>query len=228
MVIVTKKSELAKRLEELRTPMPLTKLPSDQNVAIKPASIIPATVAAATKQSHYMYVKTNLVGLALLNANVGIEFDLGNYLSFNLPVSYSAVNYFTPTIKFRNFSIQPELRVWPMKNNDGLFIGAHAGFAYFNFALGKNSAYRYQDAGGTKPAMGGGLNVGYRMPLSKKHPRWKVEFSLGAGVYDVNYDKFINENGGLKVQGTFHKTAIAVDNVGVSFSYSFDIKKRNR
>ena len=113
-------------------------------------------------------------------------------------------------------------------DNDGLFIGVHAGFAYFNFALGKNSAYRYQDAGGTKPAMGGGLNVGYRMPLSKKHPRWKVEFSLGAGVYDVNYDKFINEKGGLKVQGTFHKTAIAVDNVGVSFSYSFDIKKRNR
>lgn len=172
-------------------------------------------------------IKTNGIGWAMGISNLALEIDLAKRFSFNLPVYYSGINYFAETTKFRIFGVYPEFRYW-FTDNDGLFIGAHAGFAYFNFALGKNSAYRYQDAGGTKPAMGGGLNVGYRMPLSKKHPRWKVEFSLGAGVYDVNYDKFINEKGGLKVQGTFHKTAIAVDNVGVSFSYSFDIKKRNR
>ena len=66
------------------------------------------------------------------------------------------------------------------------------------------------------------------MSLSKKHPRWKVEFTLGAGAYDVNYEKFVNEKDGPKAQGSVHKTAIALDNVGVSFSYSIDLKKRNK
>ena len=224
MVIVTKKSELAERLEELRTPMPLTKLPSDQNIDIKPTSIIPAVVVAATKQSHYMYVKTNIVGLALLNANVGIEFDLGNYLSFNLPVSYSAVNYFTPTIKFRNFSIQPELRVWPMKNNDGLFIGAHMGFAYYNFAF--DGDWRYQDHDGKSPTLGGGLSLGYRLPISA-NKNWKLEFAVGAGIYPLHYDVFHN----LKdvKEGLLYETRngnyIGLDNVTIGISYRIPYKK---
>lgn len=223
MVIVTQKSELAERLEELRTPMPLTKLLSDQNVDIKPTSIIPAVVAAAT-QSHYMYVKTNLVGLALLNANVGVEFDLGNYLSLNIPVSYSAINYFTPTIKFRNFSVQPELRVWPMKNNDGLFVGAHMGFAYYNFAF--NGDWRYQDHNGTSPTLGGGLSLGYRMPISRDK-NWKLEFAVGAGVYPLHYDVFYN----LKnvKEGTLYETRngnyIGLDNVTIGISYRIPYKK---
>ena len=224
MVIVTQKSELAERLEELRTPMPLTKLLSDQNVDIKPTSIIPAVVAAATKQSHYMYVKTNIVGLALLNANVGIEFDLGNYLSLNIPVSYSAINYFTPTIKFRNFSVQPELRIWPMKNNDGLFVGAHMGFAYYNFAF--NGDWRYQDHNGTSPTLGGGLSLGYRMPISRDK-NWKLEFAVGAGVYPLHYDVFYN----LKnvKEGTLYETRngnyIGLDNVTIGISYRIPYKK---
>lgn len=224
MVIVTKKSELAERLEELRTPMPLTKLLSDQNVDIKPTSIIPAVVATATKQSHYMYVKTNIVGLALLNANVGVEFDLGNYLSLNIPVSYSAINYFTPTIKFRNFSVQPELRVWPMKNNDGLFVGAHMGFAYYNFAF--NGDWRYQDHNGTSPTLGGGLSLGYRMPISRDK-NWKLEFAVGAGVYPLHYDVFYN----LKnvKEGTLYETRngnyIGLDNVTIGISYRIPYKK---
>ena len=223
MVIVTTKSELAERLEELRTPMPLTKLPSDQNIDIKPTSIIPAVVAAAT-QSHYMYVKTNIVGLALLNANVGVEFDLGNYLSLNIPVSYSAINYFTPTIKFRNFSVQPELRVWPMKNNDGLFVGAHMGFAYYNFAF--NGDWRYQDHNGTSPTLGGGLSLGYRMPISRDK-NWKLEFAVGAGVYPLHYDVFYN----LKnvKEGTLYETRngnyIGLDNVTIGISYRIPYKK---
>jgi hypothetical protein len=224
MVIVTKKSELAERLEELRTPIPLTKLPSDHNIDIKPTSIIPAVVAAATKQSHCMYVKTNIVGLALLNANVGIEFDLGNYLSFNLPVSYSAANYFTPTIKFRNFSIQPELRVWPMKNNDGLFIGAHMGFAYYNFAF--DGDWRYQDHDGKSPTLGGGLSLGYRLPISA-NKNWKLEFAVGAGFYPLHYDVFHNHKN-VK-EGLLYETRngnyIGLDNVTIGISYRIPYKK---
>ena len=229
MVIVTEKSDLAKmydsRLREMLTPIPLSEPSRCNNVAVSPASILPVAAAVATKQSHYMYIKTNLVGLALLNANVGVEFDLGNYLSLNLPISYSAINYFTPTIKFRNFSVQPELRVWPMKNNDGLFVGAHMGFAYYNFAF--NGDWRYQDHNGTSPTLGGGLSLGYRLPISA-NKNWKLEFAVGAGIYPLHYDVFHN----LKnvKEGMLYETRngnyIGLDNVTIGISYRIPYKKK--
>ena len=228
MVVVTEKSDLAKqydsRLREMLTPISLVEPTRCQDVSVKPMAIVAPAVTAAT-QSHYMYVKTNLVGLALLNANVGVEFDLGNYLSFSLPISYSAVNYFKPTLKFRNFSVQPELRVWPMKNDDGLFVGAHMGFAYYNFAF--DGDWRYQDHNGTSPTLGGGLSLGYRLPISA-NKNWKLEFAVGAGIYPFHYDVFHN----LKnvKEGMLYETRngnyIGLDNVTIGISYRIPYKKK--
>jgi hypothetical protein len=153
-----------------------------------------------------------------------VEFELGNYLSLSIPVSYSAINYFKPTIKFRNFSVQPELRVWPMKNSDGLFLGAHMGFAYYNFAF--DGDWRYQDHEGTSPTLGGGLSVGYRLPISH-NGNWKLEFAVGAGVYPLYYDVFQNVNNvkeGLLLD-TRNKTYIGLDNVTIGISYRIPLKK---
>ena len=172
-----------------------------------------------------MLIKTNLVGWGMAVTNLAIEVELAKHFSFNLPVYYSGFDYFKDTYKCRTFAIYPEFRVW-FKERDGLFIGAHGGLAYFNVAYGGD--WRIQDKDGATPALGGGLNFGYRLPLSKKHPRWKVEFTIGAGVYDVHYEKFVNEKDGPKAQGSVHDTVIALDNVGISFSYSIDLKKRNK
>ena len=189
----------------------------------EPAPVVVPTPAPVW--SPQMLVKSNAIGWGMAISNLAIEVELAKHFSFNLPVYYSGVDYFKETNKFRIFGIYPEFRYW-FKERDGWFVGAHGGLAYFNFALGGD--WRIQDTGGTTPALGGGLNFGYRMPLSKKHPRWKVEFALGAGVYDVHYEKFVNEKDGPKAQGSVHKTAFALDNVGVSFSYSIDLKKRNK
>ena len=157
-------------------------------------------------------------------ANVGVEFDLGRYLSFNLPVYYSVVNYFTPTVKFRTLATQPELRVWPMTNKDGLFLGAHMGFAYYNFAF--DGDYRYQDHDGKTPTLGGGLTLGYRIPISK-NKNWKLEFGVGAGVYPLTYDLFENLPDVKKGQlfETRNNTYIGIDNVQIGISYRIPIKK---
>ena len=171
-----------------------------------------------------MYVKTNAVGLALLSANAGVEFELGRYMSVNVPVYYSAVDYFSTTVKFRNLSTQPELRVWPMTNKKGLYVGAHMGVGYYNFAFnGKN---RYQDFEGKTPAIGGGLSLGYRLPISKDK-RWNVEFALGAGVYPIYYDVFQNVDDVRdgQLQETRKGTYIGLDNVMVGVSYRIPMKK---
>ena len=221
-VLVTQKSQLAIRYERLK----------EQVVA--PKKIIPDPMIATdnmytlqnleTKQEpamRYMYVKSNLVGLGLLIANLGVEFDIGNYFSFSLPIYYSAVDYFSHTIKFRTFSVQPELRLWPTKNDDGLFIGAHMGFAYYNFAF--NGNWRYQDKDGNTPTLGGGLSLGYRIPMSY-NSRWKLEMGVGAGVYPLHYDVFHNEHNG-PVYETRKKTYIGLDNILLGISYRIPFKK---
>jgi len=145
-------------------------------------------------------------------------------LSFTLPVCYSAWNYFTSTIKFRTLAVQPEFRYWFKEDNQKFFVGAHFGYAQYNVAV--DGDYRIQDHNGTSPALGGGISVGYRMPISKNN-RWHIEFTLGAGVYGLHYDKFYNVNNG-KLVDTYRKTYWGIDNAAVNISYRFDLKKRKK
>ena len=185
----------------------------------------PAESVEKTSAGHcyvpQLKVKTNAVGLSMLIANAGVEIDVHPKLSVNIPVYYSGINYFKQTLKFRFLGFQPELRYWPGPKHR-LYAGFHLGVAYYNFAWGTD--WRYQDKGGKTPTWGGGLGVGYRLPLDRDD-RWNVEFTVGAGLYDLNYDRFYNvPNGAL--ESSKRKLFIGLDNVAVSFSYSFDLKKK--
>lgn len=168
-------------------------------------------------------VKTNAVGIAMFMINAGVEFDINKLLSVNIPIYYSGFDYTKETLKFRIFGIQPELRFWPEKKHR-FFAGIHLGVAYYNLAL--EGEYRIQDKNGKTPLWGGGINVGYRFPLSKKNERWQMELSVGGGVYDIRYDKFDNSGNGALVKASVHDTFFGVDNVAVSIVYMFDMKKK--
>ncbi len=189
-------------------------------------SIQPIKQVPIVEQWHRtLSVKTNALVLGLAIANAAVEIDLCKHWSFNLPVYYSAWDYFSETIKFRTLAVQPEIRYWfSEKNlrNDGWYLGTHFGLAYYNIAT--DGEYRTQDHNGTSPALGGGLAVGYRMPISKNN-RWKMEFSIGAGAYSLHYDKFRNYHNGLLVY-TEKKIYIGIDQASVSFSYTFDLKRK--
>ena len=172
-----------------------------------------------------LHLKTNLIGLGMGIINAALEIDLAEHWSFSFPVYYSSWNYFKSTIKFRTFAVQPELRYWPSEDNDGLYVGAHYGYAYYNFAF--DGDYRYQDHSQETPAIGAGLSIGYRMPLTKNQ-RWKMEFALGAGVHSLHYDKFYNTpdtKDGLLVK-SIKETYWGVDQAEITFSYSLDLQKK--
>lgn len=174
------------------------------------------------------YLKTNIIGLALLSANLALEFDLGRHWSFTFPFYYGALDYFKSTVKFRNLSMQPELRYWPRNSeNEGFFAGAHFTLSNYNIALG--GEYRYQDYHGRHPAIGGGLSIGYRTPISKnKH--WHIEFSAGAGILRLDYSKFHNTPD--VSDGMWHsrkkKTYIGPDQAAITIAYSVDLMKSHR
>ena len=176
-----------------------------------------------------LYVKTNMIGLALLSANLAVEVDLTRHWSVTLPVYYCAIDWFKSTIKFRNFTVQPEARYWFRHSaNDGFFLGAHVGMAYYNFAF--DGQYRYQDYRGRTPALGGGLSTGYRMPISSHNKHWRIEFTIGAGIYPLDYSIFNNTPNVKDGQWVERrkKTYIGLDQTAVTLAYSFDLKKRKK
>lgn len=174
--------------------------------------------------SRHWYLKTNAVGLGMIIANVAGEIDLGEHWSVALPVYYTALNYFSKTTKFRTFAVYPELRYWPSAENQGFFTNVHLGVASFNVAT--NDELRYQNHEGKRPAFGGGLGVGYRLPLTKNE-RWHMEFVLGAGVYNVHYDTFYNVPNGKYIE-SIKKTYWGIDNAAINISYRFNLKENKR
>lgn len=175
------------------------------------------------KRTEQIHLNTNTLGWAMLMSNIGIEVGLSENWSLTLPVYYSALDYFSHTVKFRTFMVQPEFRYW-FSENDGFFTGAHFGLAYYNIAW--DGDYRIQDKNRNRPALGGGISVGYRLPISADN-RWKIEFSIGAGAYDIHYDKFHNKKNGLLIE-TVEGTYFGIDQMAISFSYMFDVKKGKR
>ena len=182
-----------------------------------------STVAVAEPEcwTRQLHIKTNVLGLGMAIANLAVEVDLAKHWSFTLPVYYSAWDYFKTTVKFRTLMVQPEVRYWFNRHNEGWFLGAHFGYGYYNFAL--DGEYRTQDYNRETPSMGGGLAIGYRTHLSK-NKRWKMEFSVGGGVYDSHYDQFRNVENGFLVR-TEKKTWYGVDQAAISFVYSFNLSR---
>ena len=193
----------------------VTPVPQDSAVVPRPAPV-------TDEWQRRLTVKTNALGWGLAIANAAVEIDLCRHWSFNLPVYYSAWDYFTSSIKFCTLAVQPEIRYWFSDKNDAWFTGVHFGLAYYN--IDTDGKYRIQDHDGKSPALGGGVAVGYRMPISKNR-RWKMEFSIGAGVYRLHHDKFYNYSYG-PLAYTEKKTYIGIDQASVSFSYTFDLKRK--
>ncbi len=228
-VIVTYRKEIPPVEEPMPVPDTAVVVPEP---VIETVEVVPDTVTVAEsviptvdEWTRHLHLKTNALGWGLAIANVAAEVDLARHWSFALPIYYSAWDYFTSDIKFRTFALQPEFRYWPSEHNDGFFAGAHFSLAYYNLAT--NGDYRYQDHLRRTPTPGGGVSVGYRLPISRNN-RWRLEFSLGAGVYSLHYDKFHNTprtKDGLLVESV-KKTYWGIDQAAVSFSYTFDLKRK--
>ena len=224
VVFITYKRELPAVQEPIIVQDTVVAEPSSE-IMPDTTAIVETIVPKIEEWNRKLYLKTNALFWGMGMTNVSAEIDLAKHWSFALPVTYSAWNYFTSTVKFRTLAVQPEFRYWFNENNQKFFIGAHFGYAQYNVAVDGN--YRYQDHDGKSPALGGGISVGYRMPISKSD-KWHIEFSLGAGVYSLHYDKFYNTpntKDGLMIESV-KKTYWGIDQAAVSFSYSFDLKKK--
>lgn len=224
----------AKPMEQVSVPLlaavePRPEVQEEPKIELPQPVVAPVPVAEPEPEpvvtedwTRGLYVKTNMVGWAMLITNVSGEIDLGKHWSFALPVYYSAWDYFTSDIKFRTFCVQPEFRYWLDKDNNGWYGGIHGGAGFYNYAKGGD--WRYQDHRRETPLYGGGISIGYRKPISKNR-RWFLEFSLGGGIYKLHYDIFHNEPNG-RLFGDKERTFYGIDQVNVSLAYRFNLTKK--
>ena len=168
-----------------------------------------------------IYLKSDLIGVGLLVLNAAVEWQWNKRWSVQLPVYYSGVDYFQRELKFRVFAIYPGAR-YHFQRVPGLFAGVHGGLAYYNVAL--NGDWRYQDHDRETPAIGGGVEVGYRCPISQTG-KWGIEVMAGAGMYRLHYDKFHNERNGKRVK-TIKKTYTGIDRLAVSLYRRFECNNK--
>ncbi len=175
--------------------------------------------ALAARCHRSWHASTNVLAWTLGLTNLMGEYDFGCHWSVGLSLYYSGWNYAKATRKFRAFIFRPELRWWPGEGHRGLFVDGHIQMAAYNFAL-PGWEYRIQDVGGCHPALGGGIGVGYRLPLGRSG-RWAAEAAIGAGVYHLEYNRFVNEENGALVDRR-ERTFFGLDNVSVSVVYNFN------
>lgn len=159
-------------------------------------------------------VKTNALFLAVLVANLGFEVELWRKWSLDVPVWYSPYNI-TSTWKLRLLAVQPEIRYWREKAGKGHFFGLHTHVAGFNVAINKHE--RYQDP--NHALWGMGLSYGYATHLDK-HKRWGLEFNLGVGFAEYQYDVYRNWTNGPKFRSG-SDWYWGITKAGISLSYKW-------
>ena len=194
--------------------------------AVLLAAALCPTAGAQERSGFYVRdvtLKVNCLSLPLLVANAAVEVQPLDHWSASLPAYYTALDWFSETIKFRVLGFQPELRYWTGKEMNGLFFNAHATFAYYNVAWGGD--YRYQDHARKTPAFGGGVGVGYKIPLDEDKTPWGIEFGIGGGVLPLHYDYYYNIRGG-RLAGEDSHTYFGVDQAFVSFTYRIGGNKK--
>lgn len=192
-------------------------IPDDDNLFAPLDTWVEAPAPAVYTPKRGILLKVNALALPALIANIGIEVQPLPHFSFSIPIYYSGWNWFREDIKFRTLATQPELRYWFDKDCKGLFLNAHATFGWYNVATAGD--YRFQDHAQKTPSLGGGIGIGYKLPLGKSSAtRWGLECGLGAGVLPLYYDVYYNVHNG-RLAGDGRKTYWGIDQAFVSITY---------
>lgn len=201
-------------------PVSLQEIPMEN-----PESLPKRHVAVVLPESdtHFFAVKTNTLFLAALVANAGVEVELRPHWSLDIPVWYSPYNI-TPRRKLRLLAVQPEVRRWFSKAGEGHFIGLHTHVMGFNVAV--NDHGRYQDP--NHALWGMGISYGYAMNLGARQ-RWGLEFNLGVGFADYDYEAYHNWDNGSKFRsGSNCYWGITRAGISISYKWYKDYKQGRR
>lgn len=159
-------------------------------------------VALSGARAQHAGIKTNLVGDATLNVNLGAEVGLAPKWSLDVT---GQINFWTVNNhRWRHWLAQPEARYWFCERFAGHFLGVHAIGGQYNIgAFDGKVKFLGTDLRNLKDrryqGWGAGLGIGYGYDwVLNKH--WNFEAELGIGWIYSRFDVFSCVNCGAKLE----------------------------
>lgn len=174
-------------------------------------------------------IKTNLLSDAIAVPSLGLEFQMGNYLSLDLQGWWTGYNMFVPADKNALFyGVSPELRWW-LKGNSmvkGSFLGVHGNCAWYSVQWRDGLLYQNltEPSQTLSPAWSVGLTYGYSLGLGKK-ANWGLEFVVGAGYLNACQNLAEYRDGVWVAKEYQEMTGFGLTKAAVNLTYRFPIKK---
>lgn len=141
-----------------------------------------AKMAVKPNSNFEFELKTNLLYWLGTVANLEGEVLYKQKLSLNLDYQFAHTDINRGDKRLRISAFSPEVRYYFIPGR--LFLGAYYNTGEFNF---KFSQYGYQGA-----YNGGGLSIGYKLPISKS---LGFEFSVAGGYAWADFDKYTFDDG---------------------------------
>lgn len=208
------------------------------------------TGAAATANAQTAAIKTNLVGWATTNLNIGGELGVGRKSTVNLFGTLNPWEY-GDMKRVRFWNVMPEYRYWFCEKFNGHFVGVHLLGGQYNVRNAKLTFFGLPDltTDKAKPAyyrladgsmstekkarhvegwyMGAGITYGYQWMLSK---HWNLEAEIGVGYAYSQYkyygrcNQLFDKDGNPKQPGdkeTNNINYFGPTKVGISIMYMF-------
>lgn len=158
-------------------------------------------------------LRTNLLRLATLTADLGVEYRFADArVGILVNGTYADWGWKDKQRRYKIWRISPEVRCYLGRDRRG-FLGAMYHQGEFNYKLsttGKTGDYR-----------GGGITGGYRLPLDS---HFAFDFHAALGYTRAEYDKY-TRIGGVNVRdnkdGRLVKNYWGVNQLGISLLYDF-------
>lgn len=173
-------------------------------------------------------IKTNLLyGGYALTPNLGVEVGLGQRTTLDISGGYNWFNLDggkNNNKKMVHWLVQPEFRYFLCEKFNGHFFGVHALYSQYNIGghnmpmlFGKGSDdFRHEGW-----AAGAGVSYGYQLMLGRS---WNLEFNIGVGYAQLQYDKYACPKCGEKV-GSETKHYFGPTKAGISLIWIINKKK---
>ena len=140
-------------------------------------------------------VKTNVLYLATLTPNLGLEFGLGRRTTLELSGGYhpwktegtrNSEGVLSGDKKLEHWLARGEFKYWLDGRFSGHYFGVQGLYVDFDIHGYEIPLMLEKDYYNSGTAYGGGVSYGYHWVWSR---RWGVEFSVGAGVIQAEYTK---------------------------------------
>jgi len=162
--------------------------------------------------SQHLAVKSNLLYDAVAIPSLGIETKIGKYTTLDISGTYDPIS-FPNDRKWKNWTVQPELRRWGCMPFSGMFVGVNALAGGFNFEKVPIAKIDNKRAQGT--FYGGELTLGYHKILS---PHWGLESGFSVGFIYTDYSRYRCGSCGYK-EMSFHKNYMGPTRLSISLVY---------